>query len=138
MVGNKYKTQTVYLKNKPTSMPANGGNADTVDGKHAIEFATAAQGAKADTALQSFTETDPTVPAWAKAAAKPSYNFNEITGLMSALQLPDNLINGINNVSANFNSATEHGTYRRRLPFVFECNGVNDNERAEQPCKRFL
>lgn len=35
---------------------------------------------KADTALQSFTETDPTVPSWAKAASKPSYSYTEITG----------------------------------------------------------
>lgn len=28
--------------------------------------------------LTSFTETDPTVPAWAKAATKPSYNYSEI------------------------------------------------------------
>lgn len=35
----------------PTSLPANGGNADTVDGQHASAFATAAQGAKADNAL---------------------------------------------------------------------------------------
>lgn len=30
------------LTNKPTSLPANGGNADTVDGKHASDFATSA------------------------------------------------------------------------------------------------
>ena len=35
---------------------------------------------KADSALQSFTETDPTVPAWAKAASKPAYAYSEITG----------------------------------------------------------
>lgn len=34
--------------------------------------------AKADSALQSFTEADPTVPAWAKAAAKPSYTAAEV------------------------------------------------------------
>ena len=33
---------------------------------------------KADTALQSYTETDPTVPAWAKANAKPSYTAGEV------------------------------------------------------------
>lgn len=33
---------------------------------------------KADTALQSFTETDPTVPAWAKAATKPTYTAAEV------------------------------------------------------------
>ena len=34
---------------------------------------------KADTALQSFTETDPTVPSWAKASSKPSYNLDEVS-----------------------------------------------------------
>ena len=33
---------------------------------------------KADTALQSFAETDPTVPSWAKQPNKPSYNYSEI------------------------------------------------------------
>ena len=40
------------------------------------------------TPLTSFTETDPTVPAWAKAASKPSYAFSEITGTASASQIP--------------------------------------------------
>ena len=30
------------------------------------------------TPLTSFTETDPTVPAWAKASTKPTYNYSEI------------------------------------------------------------
>lgn len=30
------------------------------------------------TALQSFTETDPTVPSWAKASSKPSYTKSEV------------------------------------------------------------
>lgn len=30
------------------------------------------------TALQSYTETDPTVPAWAKASSKPSYTASEV------------------------------------------------------------
>lgn len=33
---------------------------------------------KADTALQSYAETDPTVPAWAKEAAKPVYTATEV------------------------------------------------------------
>ena len=33
---------------------------------------------KADTALQSFTEADPTVPSWAKAATKPAYTASEV------------------------------------------------------------
>lgn len=34
--------------------------------------------AKVDSALQSFTETDPTVPAWAKTANKPAYTASEV------------------------------------------------------------
>lgn len=44
-------------------------------------FATAQQGNKADTALQQ--ETDPTVPAWAKDATKPTYTANEVGALPS-------------------------------------------------------
>lgn len=33
---------------------------------------------KADTALQNYTETDPTVPSWAKASSKPSYTASEV------------------------------------------------------------
>lgn len=33
---------------------------------------------KADSALQSYTEADPTVPAWAKAKTKPSYTKSEV------------------------------------------------------------
>jgi len=28
--------------------------------------------------ISSFTETDPTVPAWAKASTKPSYSYSEV------------------------------------------------------------
>ena len=48
---------------------------------------------KADTALQSFTETDPTVPSWAKQTNKPSYSYSEIQntptlGTASAKDVP--------------------------------------------------
>ena len=36
---------------------------------------------KADTALQSYTETDPTVPAWAKTPTKPTYIAAEVGAL---------------------------------------------------------
>lgn len=43
-----------------------------------LDAAIRASLAKADSALQSFTETDPTVPAWAKAAQKPAYTATEV------------------------------------------------------------
>jgi hypothetical protein len=39
---------------------------------------------KADSALQSYTETDPTVPAWAKAATKPTYTASEVGAAASS------------------------------------------------------
>lgn len=46
------------------------------------DLATIRSGAAAGaTALQSYTETDPTVPAWAKQSTKPSYTASEISGL---------------------------------------------------------
>lgn len=36
---------------------------------------------KADTALQSYAETDPTVPAWAKTPTKPTYTAAEVGAL---------------------------------------------------------
>lgn len=44
--------------------------------------------AKGATALQSFTETDPTVPAWAKAATKPSYTASEVGALPDTTTIP--------------------------------------------------
>ena len=47
LIDDKQVATTNYVDNKidnidiPTSLPANGGNADTVDGKHADDFATA-------------------------------------------------------------------------------------------------
>lgn len=43
---------------------------------------------KADSALQSYTETDPTVPAWAKAETKPSYTASEVGALPSTTAIP--------------------------------------------------
>lgn len=37
--------------------------------------------------LTNYTETDPTVPAWAKASTKPSYNFSEIIDTTSGNSL---------------------------------------------------
>lgn len=40
---------------------------------------------RADTALQSYSESDPTVPAWAKAPTKPSYTATEVGAIPSSL-----------------------------------------------------
>ena len=43
---------------------------------------------RADSALQSYKETDPTVPEWAKAATKPSYTASEVGALPNTTVIP--------------------------------------------------
>lgn len=105
-------TQPVYFpstgdnKGKPVainytiekSVPSNAKFTDTVttvtvtgDG-NAITAISASNGAitatKGATYLTSYTETDPTVPSWAKASTKPSYSYNEISGTVPQSALP--------------------------------------------------
>ena len=57
-----------------------GKKVDKVSGKGlSTNDFTNAYKTKLDSALTSYTETDPTVPAWAKASTKPSYAYSEIT-----------------------------------------------------------
>lgn len=62
-----------FTKNTGTYSKPSGGIPKT-------DLASAVQTSlgKADTALQSYTETDPTVPSWAKASSKPSYTASEV------------------------------------------------------------
>jgi hypothetical protein len=86
-----------YIKNKPT-IPAEvtestvagwgftkntGTYSKPSTGIPSTDMSSAVQTSlgKADTALQSFTETDPTVPSWAKASSKPSYTASEVGAL---------------------------------------------------------
>ena len=59
-----------FIKNKPTSLPANGGDADTVDGKHASSFVLKTE---IPTSLPASDVSD-----WAKAATKPTYTADEV------------------------------------------------------------
>lgn len=45
------------------------------------------------TALQSFTETDPTVPSWAKASTKPTYTASEVGALPDTTVIPAAQVN---------------------------------------------
>lgn len=72
-----------FTKNTGTYSKPSGGIPKT-------DLASAVQTSlgKADTALQSYTETDPTVPAWAKAATKPTYTAAEVGALPNTTVIP--------------------------------------------------
>lgn len=61
------------------------------------------------TALQSFTETDPTVPAWAKQSTKPSYTASEVGALPSSTTIPTKVSQLTNDSGFTTNTGTITG-----------------------------
>lgn len=68
-----YVSDTVEIKNLDTTLTKNGCAADA----KAVGDALSEKQPKGNY-LTSYTETDPTVPAWAKAATKPTYTASEV------------------------------------------------------------
>lgn len=65
---------------------------DKVDGKGlSTNDFTNAEKTKLASALTSYTETDPTVPAWAKADKKPTYTASEVGALPNTTVIPTTL-----------------------------------------------
>ena len=96
---------------------------------------------KADTALQSFTETDPTVPSWAKSSSKPSYNYSEISGtptlanvatsgsyndLTDKPSIPDSLSDLSDDSTHRVVTDTEKSTWSAKSDFSGSYNDLTD------------
>ena len=122
---NKTGTVTAVKINGTTKNPASGvidlGTVLT----NKSEFATAEQGTKADTALQS--ETDPTVPSWAKTPSKPKYTASEV----GALSLDGGTINKSKTIkmdaSDNSNGANlKWGTVKSKNPYIGYASDQSD------------
>lgn len=72
----KASTKPSYNFSEIGSKPTTIGGYGITDAK--IESGTITLGSNTITPLTSFTETDPTVPSWAKQSTKPSYDYSEI------------------------------------------------------------
>ena len=75
-----------------------GGKVDKVSGKGlSTNDFTNAYKTKVDSALQSYTETDPTVPAWAKEPNKPTYTAEDVGALPNTTVLFSGDYNDLSN-----------------------------------------
>lgn len=70
----------------------------------------------ADTALQSFTETDPTVPSWAKAQNKPTYTADEINDATTTNKFVTEQEKTIWNNKSNFSGSYNDLTNKPTIP----------------------
>ena len=59
--------------------------------------------------ISSFTETDPTVPAWAKQSTKPTYTAQEVGALPSSTTIPTKVSDLINDSGFTTNTGTITG-----------------------------
>lgn len=62
----------------------------------------------ADSALQSYTETDPTVPSWAKQSTKPSYTYSEVGAAASS---HSHAIGDVTNLQTTLNDKESKATW---------------------------
>ena len=70
------------------------------------------------TVLTGYTETDPTVPAWAKAASKPSYTASEVGALPTGTTL-DNIGDGTTRKLSNYSLTSHtHSQYATQANFT--------------------
>jgi hypothetical protein len=69
------ETKADYIKNKPV-LGTLASKDEVVKSDLSVDVQEALD--NANSALQSYTETDPTVPAWAKEPTKPSYTASEV------------------------------------------------------------
>ena len=75
---------------------------DKVDGKGlSTNDFTNADKTKLNSALQSYTETDPTVPAWAKASSKPTYTASEVGAVPTTRTVNGKALSGNITLSAS-------------------------------------
>ena len=78
----EHKHKTSDINDFPSSLPASGGNADTVGGKKPSDFAASShKHTKSD--ISDFPSSLPAsdVPSWAKATTKPSYTASDVGAL---------------------------------------------------------
>lgn len=89
-----------------------GGKVDKVSGKGlSTNDFTNAYKTKLDSALTSYTETDPTVPAWAKAEKKPTYTASEVGAVPTTRTVNNKALSG--NITL---SATDVGALPNTTP----------------------
>jgi hypothetical protein len=79
---------------------------------------------KADTALQ--TETDPTVPAWAKAQNKPTYTAQEVGALPDNTTIPSALSDLTDDTTHRTVTDTEKTSWNNKSDFSGSYNDLSD------------
>lgn len=110
-----------FTKNTGTYSKPSGGIPKTD-----LESAVQTSLGKADTALQSFTESDPTVPSWAKQSTKPTYTASEVGALPASTTIPSALADLSADSTHRTVTDTEKSTWNNKSDFSGSYNDLSD------------
>jgi hypothetical protein len=110
-----------FTKNTGTYSKPSGGIPKTD-----LESAVQTSLGKADTALQSFTETDPTVPSWAKQSTKPTYTASEVGALPASTTIPSALADLSADSTHRVVTDEEKSTWNNKSNFSGSYNDLSD------------
>ena len=100
---------------------------DKVDGKGlSTNDFTNAEKTKLASALTSYTETDPTVPAWAKAENKPTYTASEDGALPNTTVIPTTLAGLTEDSTHRVVTDTEKETWNAKSNFSGSYNDLTN------------
>jgi hypothetical protein len=117
------ETQVDYIHNKP-QLGALAEKDVVSESELSDDIKTALN--KANTALQSYAETDPTVPDWAKAETKPTYTANEVGAVSYEPQTltPEQQAQARSNIGAGANAFS--GSYNDLIDKPAIPNALSD------------
>jgi hypothetical protein len=117
------ETQVDYIRNKP-QLGALAEKDVVSESELSDDIKTALN--KANTALQSYEETDPTVPDWAKAETKPTYTANEVSAVSYEPQTltPEQQAQARSNIGAGANAFS--GSYNDLIDKPAIPNALSD------------
>lgn len=117
------ETQVDYIHNKP-QLGALAEKDVVSESELSDDIKTALN--KANTALQSYEETDPTVPDWAKAETKPTYTANEVSAVSYEPQAltPEQQAQARSNIGAGANAFS--GSYNDLIDKPAIPNALSD------------
>lgn len=100
---------------------------DKIDGKglSTNDFTDAAK-TKLDSALTAYTETDPTVPAWAKEENKPTYTADEVGALPNTTVIPTALASLTEDTTHRIVTDAEKAAWNAKSNFSGSYNDLTD------------
>lgn len=123
--GSATYDNTTGVLNIPTYTLAGLGGQPALSGTGFVKISGTTITYDNSTYLTSYTETDPTIYSWAKAASKPSYSWGEITGTVPTWNQNTTGNAATATTATNWSGSSALGSYAYRSSGLAELSGAS-------------